>query len=435
MSQAFVNQRMRVAQRPTVLVHPSEEEEEEEEPTLPMDGYDYDEDDEEEEQEEEEEDEEEEEEEEEQEEDEEEERERGTLLLRVSNPMARKSVALKAPRKTAMKSSSYRASPSPQKQRQQKQKDDAEKRQKKKKKKKKKRPRDPYDVAKENFDNEGDRIEAINAKFRREIARRSQPQYKEGIIKPAGDKPGKIVSVFRDRPDKASFIATDEDLKRVLRVEQEELVVFDIVLRRGQHTKVVNTLKTIHFTGYVVGDDPDPYPMGGAMPSGGSQDNDRRYPNNDFAMAMVSFDNETSARLKVRDLRFRLEVNGIHWDNHGAIEEVFYFLINKSSKDPSAKKKRRGNLRRGAGAGNQVVVDPLREAFDKEIEAEKADITDEATWPGKYNYCRDVTIMQLGHYMSFLHARLDEQMGPREAPIPMDIIKGWLSTKLWNHIY
>ena len=132
MSQAFVNQRMRVAQRPTVLVHPSEEEEEEEEPTLPMDGYDYDEDDEEEEQEEEEEDEEEEEEEEEQEEDEEEERERGTLLLRVSNPMARKSVALKAPRKTAMKSSSYRASPSPQKQRQQKQKDDAEKRQKKK---------------------------------------------------------------------------------------------------------------------------------------------------------------------------------------------------------------------------------------------------------------------------------------------------------------
>ena len=417
----------KVATRPSVIVHPSEEEDEEDEdqrPTLPMevdlDGDDdaavalsF-------------EDEEEDEEEEEDEDDDDDDDEADpyyahrhpgpTAPVHSRYSTARKSVGGKAPRKGPVSRKIPRqhqhrggkgVPPVP--------------------KKKKKRPRDTYVVAKETFDKEGGRVEKINSKFRSEIARRSQPQYKEGTIKPAGPKPGKIVSVFRDRPDKESIIGTAEELKCVLRVQQEEMRVFDIVLSRGQRTRVTDTLKTIHFTGYVVGLDPDPYPMGGIQPQ-----EDKRFVANLFASAFESFDRQAATGLKLHELSFRLEVNGHDWDDHGAIEELFYFLINKKSTDPSAKRRRPHAQRRGAAA-----ADPLRRAFDEEIEREKADMSEKATWPATYNYCRDVTIMQLGNYMSFLHTQLDEQMGMRngEAPIPMDILKAWLATKMWSNLY
>ena len=405
MSYTAVMQRVRVAARPTVTVPDSEEEEEEDNrPTLPMEveldgGYDEDSlssssSDEEEE-----------------EEEGEDEDEKRSLLLRVPRTqvrrVGRKSVAGKRPRKSLPQPVSKKAPRAAQKQQ----------------KKKKKRPRDPYDVAKEAYDNEGKRIEAINSKYRREIAKRSQPQYKAGTIKPSGSIAGKIAAIFRDRPDKDSIVATDEDLKRVLRVEEEKLVVFDIVLRKGQLTKDTDTLKRLHFTGYVVGEDPDPYPMGGHMQD---EEHNPREANNPYDAARQTFDKQVGIRLKVGDLAFRLEVNGHDWQAEGAIEEIFYFLINKKAKDPHSMRKR---------PRRSQQPDPLRVAFDADIAREKADDSSESTWRAKYNYNRDVAIMHLGNYLMFLHTQLDQQMAPRETPIPLDILLGWLAPLQWNHIY
>jgi hypothetical protein len=273
--------------------------------------------------------------------------------------------------------------------------------------KKKKRPRDPFDVSKEAFDRDWIKAGKARTRFATEIANRAQTDYKETVIKPATNRHGKILFAFRDRPHKDSTIASRDQLDSVLRVQEQDLVIFNVVLKRGAKTKAVNTLKKLCITGHVRGEDPDPMAMGGALPE---DYDDGPYMN-------------PGPVLTVGALDFWLEINGIPWGEEGAIEEMFYFLVSKKSSDSH-------NVN-GEEEEEEEEGDPTRDAFDVKIEREK----DAGHYELNYNFCRDTTIAILGNYLSFLHAFLGDEMGHHITLIPFSCIKQWLSTLMWSNIY
>jgi len=274
-------------------------------------------------------------------------------------------------------------------------------------KKRKKPPRPPFDVAKGAYDRDAVKADRAKARFISEIANRAQTRYKEGVIKPAVDKPGKILVAFRDNTSRSGFIATQAQLDELLRVETFSLKVFDVVLKKGRSTQLVDTLKMLHITGMVQGEDPDQYPMGGHLPPDADDGYYYQAPN----------------PLSVEELTFWLEINGERFNEEGSIEEMFYFLINKKAAGPFSRK-RDVDDDDGAPDGARVV-------FDKNIVAEKC-----AGGHGPpYNLCRDQTIMMLGNYLSFLHADLEEQMGHRTTFVSLPLIKRWLATQMWTHVY
>lgn len=273
-----------------------------------------------------------------------------------------------------------------------------------KKKKKKKKPRDSLVVARERFNRDWDKAGVSVAHFASELANSAQTEYKGRVIKPATDRHIKILYAFRDKPYRDSTIASVDRLDAVLRGYLQYLVVFDVVLKRGAKTKLVNTLKKLHITGHVRGEDPDQLPMGGALPEDYDPYEGGREP------------------LKAKKLDFWLELNGVHWMEEGALEEMFYFLVNKKSADPNSA--RRPNR-------DDDGDDPTRAAFDDKIGREK----DAGHYELNYNFCRDTTITLLGNYLSFLHALLETEMGHHVPLISLHLILQWVRGLMFTHIY
>jgi len=172
--------------------------------------------------------------------------------------------------------------------------------------KKKKKPRDTHTVAIEALPIKRKKYAAAKRRAHEETTRKFKDDWKDVIINPALDYVNKTIRAFRDRISRKSFIATTQELDDITSVEKESLVVFSIVLERGQNTVRQNTLMTLTIEGSVHGYNPDPMYMN--VLDGGTLS-----------------DQDPPESVAAEQLDFTLLINGNSFHDKEAMYEILYF--------------------------------------------------------------------------------------------------------------